>query len=90
MKKLEKWIKTKEDWYPSYEPLKYDNPLNHVSLRVNLYGPYPDNTYLVCVWGADDKGMELITSEEEAKFLYSIIEDFTSEVALMTLGLHHV
>jgi hypothetical protein len=88
--RFEKWIKTNEDWYPSYRPLEYGNKLDHTALRVRCQSPNPGRVeWLVCVWGADDFGMEMWSTEEEVKFLYSIIEDFTTVAALTTMGLLH-
>lgn len=84
--RYEKWIKTNEDWHPSYEPHKYCNALNHLALRVNFY-ELTDGTYRCCVWGADDTGMDFDReSREEVLEMFDLILDFTTMQELLDLG----
>lgn len=60
--RLTVFVPTKEDWYPSYrvgnpEEYKHHFQYHTYLLRVNLI-MLDSNTFRVCVWGADDKGME--------------------------------
>lgn len=73
---------TQEDWHPSYEME------DHLFLRVS-YIPLNNNTYRVCVWGADDFGMEKdLNSKNNAKELFHKIVELPeiSENALKHLG----
>ncbi len=88
MLEAEKWIKTNEDWYPSFQPFHHGNPHDHVALLVRLYSYQDSSEWMVCVWGADDKGMEIMTTEAEAWKMFDWIDDFNSEYDLKKLGLH--
>jgi hypothetical protein len=74
---------TQDDWYPCY---KVDN----LSLcAVSFYQNNPTE-HIVCVWGADDCGMEILLEKEtEAlNLFYQIIgQEFVNRAYLLTLGL---
>lgn len=77
-----KYIHTKEDWYPNY-------PEDMV--LVKMYQYLPENTYRVCVWGADDLGMEQdYTSKDDAELAYNLLMNDTSREDMKNVvGLHY-
>lgn len=61
---------TSDDWYPSYL-LNDDTKLVKVSFTQTGLNPPINGKWRVCVWGADDCGMEKdFTSEQEALFCF--------------------
>lgn len=92
---ISKFIRTKEDWYPSFRPGEtYEgaHTLGCDALRVgmvelNWYIPNSEEEWRVHVWGGDDFGMELDQpSKEVAQELYDKIVDYTTESDLKILG----
>lgn len=82
-----KFIRTYEDWYPSFSPFKYGNPLDHLALWVCMY-TYPDKLYKIVVTGADDYGIEqYFTIKDQAELIYNHITDFTSFNEMVDMGL---
>ena len=98
---IEKWIKTNEDWYPSYEPKKYGNPMETKALKVRmcrLRGFVEINgkrvwkllEWRVCIWGADDFGMEKdVRLKSEARELFQKIKHYTTLIEMEKLGFIH-
>jgi hypothetical protein len=85
-----KWIKTKEDWYPSYKPGEWGNPLQCEALRVSM-SILTTGEWRVSVWGADDHGLEKDFQEDletEAQMLYDEISDYYTEAKLRSIGLY--
>jgi hypothetical protein len=81
--------KTKDNWYPNYEERISGDSLVEVSF-MKLYPSeeYPEN-YRVCIWGADDFGMEKdFVTENEAwvVFLEVIGLEFVNHRELEELG----
>lgn len=89
-----KFIKTAEDWYPSFEPKAfysdhYINPLNFHAVSVSLLilpqtkteqRKNTERVYRVAVWGSDDFGMERdFTNLLTAKTVYDTVVDFTTQ-----------
>lgn len=97
--KEEKWIKTNEDWYPSFRPLqksdpwstfRWNNPLNNKAVYV-MMTLLTDGTWRVAVWGADDCGMEVDLPHEikgTAQSTFDSIKDFSTKDFLKSIGLH--
>ena len=73
----EKFVTTPDDWYPTFEDQK---------VRVRLYTPQAEGKkWLVCVWGADDFGMErYVDTRQEAVGLFDGIGDGVTIKALQT------
>lgn len=90
----QKFIRTREDWYPSFRPNArclnpdYHNPLPYTALRVSMM-QLSDGLWRVCVWGQDDMGMERdVKSPVTAQKIFNTIQDFATKDALKKLGLH--
>lgn len=97
MKPKQKMVQTEEDWYPSfYEGCEwYDNSLEvhktndpnkpaHL-VRVSLHKM--KSGYRVCVWGADDFGLEKdIEDLTEATECYRKIKPLVKEDELRSKG----
>lgn len=93
-KNQSKHIKTSEDWYPTLQALQkspnpgsqFNNPLDHPAVWVGLL-ELSDGQWRVCVWGADDFGMEKDhESYPEALDLFELIDNFTTQKELEDLG----
>lgn len=96
--KQNKFIRTREDWYPSFRPSQrpnnpdYHNPLPFTALRVSMTqlfvsDTHPDSVWRVCVWGADDFGMERdVATPVTAQRLFNAIQDFTTVADLKRMG----
>lgn len=84
---IELYKSTKEDWCPNYK-IGYHNVV-----KVNFEVVYLDDdkiTYLVCVWGLDDLGMELFDDDLEKMekiFLEIVKKDYITFEFLTSLGL---
>lgn len=79
MKTREKYILTNEDWYPNY----FEN-----KLRVKIC-VLTNRKNRVCIWGADDFGMEKDFPENqkmEALKCFYDIKDFITEKELKEMG----
>lgn len=86
MKISDKWIKTKEDWSPSFHPGKYGNPHNCLALHVSFY-KLSDGQYRVCVWGADDYGMDFDHNDKDVvEEIYNKVGDYTTIKDLEEMG----
>jgi hypothetical protein len=101
--KREKWIRTKEDWYPSFKAnekspawndragwFRWNNPLNHKAVYVML-SLLCDGMWRVAVWGADDCGMEVDYPHDclgTALCVFNEIKDFATKDYLASMGLH--
>lgn len=58
-------VGTVDDWYPNFEKCL---------VRVSLLQLYPSTDWRVCVWGADDCGMERdFSNREMAQHVYVAI-----------------
>lgn len=69
---------TNDDWYPSYgveDPIPNDH--NHTGGFAKLSTfPLSNGTFRVCVWGADDFGMERdFKSKSDANRLYKKLSE---------------
>lgn len=84
----EKWIITREDWYPSFDGGKlqvswHSDRTWHPELEKHgaVYA------WRVTVWGADDHGMELsFKSSKAAKKMFDKVSDFVTKNQLKELG----
>ncbi len=75
-------MKALDDWYPTF-----DNHLVAVSPVFKLLGL--PTIYRVCVWGADDFGMEKdFSSKKEAENLRAKIKSPITAFKLKELGMH--
>ncbi len=76
--------RTTDDWYPAYV-IKNDQRVNKL-VEVSLLKFALDKGYRVCVWGADDYGLEKdypIEDQEEAKTIFLKViglEDVTQNI----------
>ena len=91
-----KWVRTKEDWYPTlpalYKAVAADcsNPRNYPAVRVDLIR-FPDHTYKVLVQGGDDFGLELEFEDlGEAVRQYDGINQYTTQKILRARGFHAI
>jgi hypothetical protein len=76
----EKFILTSEDWYPTYA-----TGLVRVALLRLSTGQWR-----VCVWGADDFGLERdlpSVERQSAKRLYGRITDYTTQAQMRAWGM---
>jgi hypothetical protein len=97
MDRKTKWIKTREDWYPSYLPRSRDNsnPIEHRAVRVSLVRLVSSKgkgspKWRVCVWGADDFGLEKdFRLLVEAESLFKKLKDFATKLDMLGLGMVH-
>lgn len=81
-----KWIRTREDWAPSFQPHTYDNPLNSTALQVR-FSQLSTGQYRVSVWGADDLGMEFDHDDRNTVAnLYNTLNDYTTQHQLQEMG----
>src|SRR5271167_4524749 len=93
--KQTKFVRTHEDWIPSFEPLQvapnpaYCNPENFEAMRVTISDfNAKEHGWHVSVWGSDDFGMDVWgLTKAEAKELYAKIVDYTCMAELKKLGL---
>ncbi len=86
-----KWIRTKEDWSPSYAPFRNENPFSELALKIVLYSIYDSNSpYLLVIRGADDLMMEVVDTKERLIYLYNRIQDYITKKELKELGLHYI
>ena len=99
MHELEKFVRTNEDWYPSFggnnsvnkdEDIKQFK-LTGPSIRVYAVKLRISNklsgVWRVGVWGADDTGMEKdYLTQVEAKNLFDYIQDFITKAQLKSMG----
>ena len=90
--KIQKFIRTKEDWYPAFKPLwkpnnpNYHNPLNDWAVRVSLHNDGKEG-YRVSVWGGDDYGLEKHGLKKgEARDLYAEMKDYITKSELKRRG----
>lgn len=65
----ERMVKTEEDWHPNFQ--------NNM-LRLRLYRLNNNKGFRVCIWGADDTGMEKdfpysVTGLEHAAYTFAAI-----------------
>jgi len=77
--KRHKYIKTKENWYPTVEG----------NVRVSWLG-LSNGGWRVCVWGGDDFGLEKDFSHVErqmARQLFEKIEDNMTQEQMKALGM---
>lgn len=74
----EKWVKTKECWYPNYED-------NLVRIRFSYHNDIKQ--YHISAWGADDFGLERweFVDLAEAEDVYKSITDFITQEELLIL-----
>lgn len=99
--KESKWLKTSENWAPSFEKgetqhwinpdFKAPNPYKLGLLasckELPAYGEYP-RKYRVSVWGGDDFGMDIdFNTKNEARALYYGLPKEVTEEILKGLGL---
>lgn len=77
MQKQVKFIKTNEDWYPTYK---------NGTIRVFCCA-LSNGLFRVAVWGNDDFGLEADVKEANlAQTLYDEIKDFTTQSELKFAG----
>lgn len=81
--------RTTDQWYPSYQ-IERDGPML-VEVSFTQTGPYPPTSgeWRVCVWGADDCGMERDFTDESSAwttFLEVIGMEDVTMAALQNLG----
>jgi hypothetical protein len=73
----EKWLKTPDDWYPTYEEGKVKAS----------FMPLSDGLFRVSVWGADDFGIYRdFKSRMEAKMVFGSLPDPITQKHLYALG----
>lgn len=97
MKKQTKWVRTREEWYPTIQGGEtspnpdYNNPLPDPAVRVSFMRLLTkEPLWRVCLWGGDDFGMEIDTPDrEKAEALYERIKDFTTQAELESWGFGH-
>lgn len=78
--RVEKWIKTDQDWHPT----------KNGQVKVSLL-QLKDNTWRVCVWGEDDFGLERDYPTKKfvkARTLYKKIKDWTTKEEMKRLGMY--
>jgi hypothetical protein len=96
----QKFIRTREDWYPSFRPNQrslnpeYHNPLPYTALRVSMMQllelPNKPGAWRVCVWGSDDMGMERdVKTPVTAQKLFNAIHNFTTKDDLIKMRFRH-
>lgn len=69
-----RWIiSTTDDWYPCFEGNKVQVSVHELVCGRNEDGFIIDNIR-ICVWGADDCGMELDRSTELISFAEALVE----------------
>lgn len=70
---------TTDDWYPNW-------PGDMVYIRMC---PLSNGLFRVCVWGADDTGMEIdVKSKEEAQAIYNSLPPIISKKDLKERGFY--
>ena len=70
---------TTDEWYPNW-------PGNMVHVRMC---PLSDGLFRVCVWGADDDGMEIdVSTQEEAQAIYNALPPVISKKDLKERGFY--
>lgn len=90
--RIEKFIKVTDDWYPTFE--------NNTVKLILMHQVYNKTDMVrICVWGADDFGLEMDfngTSEENVlKFnewketIYDVIPEFTHIDYFRSLGFYN-
>ncbi len=94
-----KHIRTYEDWCPTLTPYQkspnhhpnFNNPLDHSAVCVSVIEmDIEKDNYRVCVWGADDFGLEKdYLTRIEAFKLYNWIKDFTTQAQLRKAGFNN-
>lgn len=86
MKPLEKFLRTRENWFSSYFPLESGNPLNEHAVKVRAVR-LRSGDWRVNVWGNDDFGLEKDGhTQEEAKALFDSLQDYITQAQLEELG----
>jgi hypothetical protein len=91
MKKINVYKPTNDDWYPVYQVKGWDN-LQLVCVSFTQTGPDPargNGKWRVCVWGADDCGMERDYDDrsEAMTMFYRVISwEFVDLTLLLELG----
>jgi len=91
MKIIDVYKPTHDDWYPSYQVEGWDN-LQLVCVSFIQTGPDPargNGQWRVCVWGADDCGMERDYDDrsEAMTMFYRVISwEFVDLTLLLELG----
>lgn len=92
-----KWLRTHEEWYPSYPPLEeckkrgyhpnYWNPTDYFAMKCSLSDI---NGWHVSVWGADDFGMEIWNIDQaKAHEIFSKITHYTCIAEMKKLGMYN-
>lgn len=91
--RLRKFIRTKEDWYPSFKPNwrpknpDYHNPLSDWAVRVSLHYDGKQYGYRVSVWGGDDYGLEKHGMKKgEARDMFDSLVDNITQAELKRKG----
>ncbi len=83
--------RTSDDWCPSYTLEGREGNLVEVSF-IKLRAHYGDTPWRVCVWGADDMGLERdYKTESEAWVVFLQVigwEDVTQERLIKELGFY--
>lgn len=78
----EKMVQTEEDWYPCFRL----ETRSEAFVRARFY-ELRDKTFLVCVWGNDDFGVEQgFTGFSEAHECYKKITPLITQEELCELG----
>lgn len=79
-----KYVKTPQDWYPNFPGDTIRVRVFDLPLRRAQDAPH----YRICVWGADDFGMELDSFDKEhVDAIFDRIQDNTSQEKLASWGL---
>jgi len=95
---LRKYVKTTEDWYPTFEPYanpsnaNYANPRRYPCFRVDLIrlGVDAPHEYRVLCSGGDDFGLEKDFKDLfEASRNYDGITQYTTQAILLRRGYQH-
>ena len=77
-------VPTTDDWYPNYEGNKVQ-----VSIMPLIPRTEDEKLWRVCVWGADDCGMEYDTDDKhDAMVTFDMLKhrDFITKAGLLELG----
>lgn len=88
--KIDVFKETQDEWCPNFK-FDYDNSQNFVRLSLLELEPYQNDPklYRVCVWGADDDGMEkdYDTLDEAYKiFAFLVAHKYIDKPVLKKMG----
>lgn len=73
-------MRTNDDWYPNF---------SNNTVVISPVLPLSDGTFRVCVWGADDCGMEIdCKTHKEATKILNKIKEPVSKFDLKELGMY--